>query len=118
MDVDFDETFIFDFVGENDQVRFDPTMLLKLNQPLHVAVLRQRKNERPVVMGTKNIDWRPLLHSNAIEVNAEILPVDLTHQGSIGVLQLHLDLIPQLSKNDILHEESVIKQTSLEKKFE
>ena len=27
----FDETFIFEFVGENDHIRFDPAMLLKLN---------------------------------------------------------------------------------------
>lgn len=27
----FDETFIFDFIGENDQIKFDPSMLLKLN---------------------------------------------------------------------------------------
>lgn len=94
MDVEFDETFIFDIVGDNDQVKFDPAMLLKLNQTVHVTILRQKKNEKAVVMGTKNIDWRPLLHSNAIEVNAEVLPVDLTHQGSLGVIQLHLDLIP------------------------
>lgn len=37
-------------------------------------------------MGTKNIDWRPLLHTNAVEINAEVLPVDMTHQGSIGVI--------------------------------
>lgn len=27
----FDETFIFEFVGENEQIKFDPSMLLKLN---------------------------------------------------------------------------------------
>jgi len=54
-------------------------MLLKLNQMIHVTILKQKKGEKPIVMGTKNIDWRPLLHSNAIEVNAEILPIDLTH---------------------------------------
>lgn len=33
VDVDFEEgeTFIFDFIGENDQIRFDAAMLLKLN---------------------------------------------------------------------------------------
>ncbi len=69
-------------------------------------------------MGTKNIDWRPLLHTNAVEINAEVLPVDLTHQGSLGVIQLHLDLIPHLSKNEILSEDSVAKQINLESKFE
>lgn len=75
----FDETFLFDFVGENENIKFDPSMLLKLNQPLHVTILKQRKNEKPIVIGTKNIDWRPLLYSNSIELNAEFLPVDLTH---------------------------------------
>ena len=27
----FDETFMFEFVGDNEEVKFDPTMLLKLN---------------------------------------------------------------------------------------
>ena len=60
-------------------------MLLKLNQTLHVTILRQKKNEKAVVMGTKNLDWRAILHSNSIEVNAEILPVDLTKQGAMGL---------------------------------
>jgi centrosomal protein CEP76 len=45
--------------------------------------------------------------------------VDLTHQGgTLGVIQLHLDLIPILGKNETLNEESVMKQLSLEKRFE
>ena len=80
--------------------------------------MRQKKNEKAIVMGTKNIDWRALLHSNSIEVNAEILPVDLTHQGSLGLIQLHLDLIPQLTKIELLHDDAVTKQLSLERKFE
>lgn len=117
-DVTFDETFIFEFAGENDQIKFDPAMLLKLNQMVHITILKQRKNERAVVIGTKNIDWRAILHSNAIEINAEVLPVDLTHQGSLGVIQIHIDLIPQLNKNEILNEDIVIKQQNLERKFE
>ena len=27
----FDEAFLFEFVGENDNIKFDPSMLLKLN---------------------------------------------------------------------------------------
>ena len=27
----FDETFMMEFVGDNEEVKFDPTMLLKLN---------------------------------------------------------------------------------------
>ena len=38
----FDETFLFEFVGDNEEVKFDPTMLLKLNQPIHVTVLKHR----------------------------------------------------------------------------
>jgi hypothetical protein len=30
-DPNFDENFIFEFVGENDKITFDPSMLLKLN---------------------------------------------------------------------------------------
>jgi hypothetical protein len=35
-----------------------------------VTILKQRKNDKAVVLGTKNIDWRAVLHSSAIEVNA------------------------------------------------
>lgn len=27
----FDETFMFEFVGDNEEIKFDPAMLLKLN---------------------------------------------------------------------------------------
>ena len=94
----FDETFLFEFVGDNEEVKFDPTMLLKLNQPIHVTVLKHRTNEKPVVLGVKNIDWRPSLYCNQIEINAEIKPVSLTHQGSLGVLTMHIDLLPALSR--------------------
>ena len=60
----FDETFLFEFAGENEEVKFDATMLLKLNQPLHITIIKHRKNEKPIVLGTKNIDWRPILFCN------------------------------------------------------
>jgi hypothetical protein len=62
-----------------------------------------------VVLGTKNIDWRAVLHSNAIEVNAEVLPVELTKQGSLCVAQIHLDLLTPLSRQESLNEDSVDK---------
>ena len=114
----FDETFLFEFVGDNEEVKFDPSMLVKFNKPLHLTILKQRKNEKPVVLGTKNIDWRPVLYCNQIEVNAEILPVSLAHQGSLGVLTLNIDLAPELSRTALLTEEAVDKQTGLEQKFE
>lgn len=113
----FDETFMFDFQGD-EEVKFDAATLLKLNQPLHITIIKHRKNEKPVVLGTKTIDWRPLLYCNQVEVNAEVLPVSLAHQGSLGVLTMHLDLVPALNRTELLSEEQVDKQINLEKKFE
>lgn len=93
----FDETFMFEFVADNNQIKFDAGALLKLNQPLHVTILKHRKNEKAVVIGTKMVEWRALLYCNQVEVNAEILPINLTQKGSLGVLTLHLDLTPPLS---------------------
>lgn len=62
-----------------------------------------------MVLGTKNLDWRAVLHSNSIEVNAEILPVDLAKSGPMCVAQLHLDLLPALGKMEALSEEAVSK---------
>ena len=84
-------------------------MLLKLKQPLHITVLKHRKNEKPVVLGTKNIDWRAVLYCNQIEINAEIQPVSLTHQGSLGVLTLYVDLVPSLTRTELVIEEQVNK---------
>ena len=117
-DPHFDETFLFEFVGDKEEVKFDASALVKFNQPLHITVLKHRRNEKPVVLGTKNIDWRPVLYCNQIEVNAEILPVSLTHQGSLGILTLNIDLAPVLSRTELLIEEAVDKQLSLETKFE
>jgi len=69
----FDETFIFEFEAENGASgKFDSSLMLKLNQPLHLTILRHRRNEKAVVIGTKNIDWRALLYCNSIEINAEV----------------------------------------------
>ena len=93
-------------------------MLLKLSQPVHFTILKHRKNEKPVVIGTKSVEWRHILYSNQVEINADILPISLTQQGSLGLLQLHLDICPPLSQLELLSEETVTKQMSLERKFE
>jgi hypothetical protein len=71
-DMIFDErsnTFIFEFEGENTGGKFDASLLIKLNVPLHLTILRHRKNEKPTVIGTKNLDWRSILHENSVEIN-------------------------------------------------
>lgn len=83
-----------------------------------MTILKHRKNEKAVVLGTKSIEWRPLLFCNQVEINAEVLPINLTQKGSLGVLTLHLDLAPNLSQPELLNEESVNKQTGLEIRFE
>jgi centrosomal protein CEP76 len=117
-DLIIDETFIFEFEGEYGTSKFDSSVMLKLNQPLHLTILRHRKNEKPVVIGTKNLDWRSLLYCNSVEINAEVQPVDLTHKGSLGVVQLNLDLVPNMLKSELCGEEMVNKQIELEKKYD
>lgn len=80
-----DASMLFEFSNGETAGLLDPTMLLKLNHSVHLTVLKQKKNEKAIVLGTKNIDWRAVLHSSSIEVNAEILPVDLAKQGSLCV---------------------------------
>jgi hypothetical protein len=60
----YDETFLFEFVGDNENIKFDAATLLKLNQPIHITILKHRKNEKAVVLGTKQIEWRSLLYCN------------------------------------------------------
>ncbi len=74
----FDSNFVFEFTGENINTKFDASMLLKLNQPVHFTILKHRKNEKPVVIGTKSVEWRHILYSNQVEINADILPISLT----------------------------------------
>ena len=69
-------------------------------------------------MGTKNVDWRDLLKCNSVEINAQVLPVDMTHQGSLGIFLINLDLAPNLMKSELLRDEQVSKQQELEKKYE
>ena len=80
---------MFELNGDNETTfskNLDPSMLLKLNQPMHLTILKQRRNERKVVIGTKNVEWRHLLAHNSIEVNAEVLPVSLHQQGTLGLV--------------------------------
>jgi hypothetical protein len=69
---------VFEFTGENINTKFDASMLLKLNQPVHFTILKHRKNEKPVVIGTKSVEWRHILYSNQVEINADVLPISLT----------------------------------------
>lgn len=91
---------------------------MKLNQPLHLTVLRHRKGARPVVIGTKSLDWRAVLYCNSIEVNATIMPIDLTHSGSLGLIQLNLDLHPAMKKHEFITQSQMESQQELEKKHE
>lgn len=64
-----DASFLYDFSSneiEANVVKHDPATLLKLNQSIHLTILKQKKNEKAVVLGTKNIDWRDVLHRNSI----------------------------------------------------
>jgi hypothetical protein len=117
-DFNIGETFIFEIEGNYEQAKFDSSLLLKLNQPLHLTILRHRKNEKPIVIGTTNLDWRSVLFANSIEINAEILPVDMTQKGSLGKIQLNVDLVPNMMKGELIPKETVEKQQELEKKFE
>ncbi len=101
--------FLFDIDETSRSAMIDPALLLKLNQSIHLTILKQKKHEKAVVLGSKNLDWRAVLHSNSIEVNAEILPVDLAKSGPMCVAQLHLDLLPALGKMEALSEEAVSK---------
>lgn len=114
----FDESFLFEFSGENNNMKFDAATMLKLSQPIHLTILKHRKNEKAQVIGTKLVDWRSLLFCNQVEINSEILPISMQQKGSLGVLTLHLDLAPALSQTELLNEESVNKQISLETRFE
>ena len=105
----FEETFIFEIAGENEKIRFDASMLLKLNQPLHLTILKHRKGEKPIVLGTKNIEWRQILYLNQLEQNVEVSPVSLTTQGSLGIVTLNIDLIPLLSRTELLLDDTVNK---------
>ena len=49
----FDETFIFEFEGEHGVSKFDASLMLELSQPLHLTILRHRKNEKPVEIRQK-----------------------------------------------------------------
>ena len=104
------ETFIFELEGDFAPKAFDASLLLKLNQKIHLTILRHRSGEKPVVIGTTNLDWRSVLYANSVEVNAEILPVDLTQKGSLGKVQLNIDLVKQMMKSELIPEETVRKQ--------
>lgn len=59
-----------------------------------------------------------MLYCNQVEINAEILPINLQQRGSLGVLTFNLDIAPALSQTELLNEDSVNKQISLETRFE
>lgn len=117
-ELEFNETFILEFEGQSGNVKFDASKMIQLNVPIHLTILRHRKNEKPVVLGTKNLDWRHVLFSNSIQMTAEFKPVDLTHKGALGILYINLDLYPSMMKSELCGQEQVEKQLELERKYD
>lgn len=38
----FEDTFLYEFEGDDPKIKFDAAMLLKLAQPLHLTILKHR----------------------------------------------------------------------------
>ena len=102
-EMDFKQRYVFEFEGQqpDESTQLGSSDLLRVNQPIHLTILRHktRGDGRPEILGTKYIDWRSVLFCNSVEVNAEIMPVDFTDKSSIGIIELHLDLVPRMAKS-------------------
>ena len=62
--LEVNESFTFQFVDKDDPVELFPANLLNINEPIQVTVLLHTKNEKPYVLGIKNIEWRQVLFEN------------------------------------------------------
>ena len=46
------------------------------------------------------------------------MPVDLTARGSLGIIQLNIDFVPTLPRNELVTEDRIKDQLDLERKYE
>ena len=91
---------IFKFPFETDMKQVDLASLLKVNQKMVLNVLRWRDGENKEVIGTKLVEWRYVLAGGSIELNVEIVPSELTHHGTLGLVKLLLDFVPSLKQRE------------------
>lgn len=117
-DMNFMSKNVFEFDWTDGNAKLDSSKLLKMNQPIHLTIFRHRgrSDKQPEVLGTKYVDWRSALFCNSVEINAEIMPSDLTDRTSIGIIQLNLDLIPRMTKSQLQAEDEVQDQIKSESK--
>lgn len=97
---------------------YDSHTMLKENAPLVLVLQKQRDNERPVILSTSLVDWRELLTHNSVDINIEMKPVSRVLKGSVGVINLELDLEPGFSKSELCSSLLVKNQQETEKKLE
>ena len=127
----FDETFLLDLSGASSTAPsaggatalIDLHKLLKLSAPIHLCLLKRVQDAgltKTTVMASKSIEWRYLLSSSQIELNCELHSLDRTRaKAKVGVLQLHLDLLPKPKMGErLLHEHLIEQQLILEEKYE
>ena len=126
----FDETFVLDLSGQAAKPSatgatglIDLHKLLKLNSPVHIVLLKLTTEAgltKTTIMASKSVEWRYLLSSAQIELNCELHSLDRTRaKAKIGVLQLHLDLLPKPKMGErLLHEHLIEQQLVLEEKYE
>jgi len=63
----FDSTFIYDFAGECRQYNTKlqgKEIYKKLSKPLVLEVLLSRENQPNQLLGSRVLDWRPLIHKD------------------------------------------------------
>eukprot|EP01022_Parablepharisma_sp_SALTPOND_P025469 TRINITY_DN594_c0_g1_i1.p1 TRINITY_DN594_c0_g1~~TRINITY_DN594_c0_g1_i1.p1 ORF type:complete len:663 (-),score=32.86 TRINITY_DN594_c0_g1_i1:2653-4641(-) len=84
----FNEVLVFEIKGKAGG-KVDLGKLASSNNPLHVVMIEQNnKTRKRVLIGTKKVDWRHVLHAKSIEQEAVFNKMDLQKKDPLGVLSV------------------------------
>ena len=78
----------------------------------------KQKDQTSELLAVKNIEWRPILATGELSFTVELSGIGAKNKISIGVLHMHISLVPKMDRFQLLNQSNVNQQLQLEKKAE
>jgi centrosomal protein CEP76 len=93
----------------------DTTTMLSICDPVHLVVIKTELSGEMSLVSSHYLEWRTVLAapSSRCSVSVELMGIGSESKVPIGVLEVKLEIIPKMA--DILTDELISAQSSLEK---
>jgi len=114
----FGESFLLVLNPTETNSKIELTDFARLTAPIHISVLKESPDGSRQLLSTKRLEWRILLSNGSVTLNVELSGVGNKSKLSVGVLELQLDLLPKVTRLELVPDNVVSDRLSREQKYE